>query len=48
MVPCELAHRPVKLGLVAAGLGDERARVVGNDDLRAAAVEAVQLKTAKG
>ena len=38
-MPRELAHRPVKLGLVAAGLGDERARVVGNDELRAAAVE---------
>ena len=36
----EVAHRLVELGLVAAGLADECARVVRHDQLRAAAVEA--------
>ena len=36
----EVAHRLVELGLVAAGLRDKRARVVGHDELRTPAVEA--------
>jgi len=32
-VACKVAHRLVELGLVAAGVGHERARVVGHDEL---------------
>jgi hypothetical protein len=39
VVPGEVAHRLVELGVVAASHADQRTRVVGHDKLRAAAVE---------